>query len=66
MPTFVTLSRDNSGDPIHVNMDMIIQIERNPTGNYTVLTTGNKDRPAVTVSETPDRILTLLLHQRRE
>lgn len=64
MATFVRLTRDNSGDIIYVNMDKVIQLERHGD-KYTVLTPNNNERLGVTVSETPDKILDLIHHEKK-
>jgi hypothetical protein len=56
MATFITLSRDNVNEMIHVNMDKVVSFERRPQMNYTVLVFEGEKSTTVTVSEDPGQI----------
>jgi hypothetical protein len=67
MATFIALTRDPGGEAIYINMDRIISLERiaGSKGQCTTLTPETKDRAGITVTETPDEIITLIRDEQR-
>ena len=67
MATFIALTRDPGGQAIYVNMDNIIAMElvAGSKGQCTTLTPETKDRAGITVTETPDEIITLIRDEQR-
>jgi hypothetical protein len=59
MATFVSLTRDNSGDAVHVNMDKVISMERYQD-KYTALTLEKNGPATIAVSETPAEIMDMI------
>ncbi len=53
------MTRDNSGDSVHVNMDKVISMERYQD-KYTALTLEKNGPTTITVSETPAQIMDMV------
>jgi|HubBroStandDraft_6_1064221.scaffolds.fasta_scaffold426055_1 hypothetical protein len=60
---FVTLTRDNSSEQVHVNAEKIVTITRDKGWTHTVLAMDQDGNPSIAVQETPSVVLTMIRNQ---